>query len=74
MKQLKEECNEVELNKITFEIVGLMQADKEYDDKEKMFMNKMLDCFGITNEKIEKMFEYVKIYMELIRNINKLIY
>ena len=73
-KKLKAISNSKELNQISFEIVGMMMSDSEYDEKEKMFISKMAELFEIPMKRIDEMFEYVNAYSELIRKINVLMY
>ena len=73
-KKLKAISNSKELNQISFEIVGMMTSDSEYDEKEKMFISKMAELFEIPMKRIDEMFEYVNAYSELIRKINVLMY
>lgn len=73
-RMLKEISNSKELNQISFEIVGMMMSDNEYDNDEKAFVLKMAEIFEIPQSRIEEMFSYVKAYSELIKKINVLMY
>ena len=42
-RKLKAISNSKELNEISFEIVGMMMSDNEYDDEEKDFISKMAE-------------------------------
>lgn len=71
---LKEISSVRELNQITFEIAGMMMSDLSYDDTEKEFMNNLASVWGISNEKINEMFECVNEYTDLIKKINVLLF
>lgn len=73
-KGLKEISTSKELNQITFEIVGMMISDSEYDDSEKAFIEKMAAVFEIPHERVDKMFQYVNDYSTLIKKINILMF
>ena len=73
-RKLKSISNSKELNQITFEIVGMIMSDNEYDDDEKAFISKMTEIFGIPMERINEMFNCVSVYSELIKKINELMY
>ena len=45
-RKLKAISNSKELNQISFEIVGMMISDNEYDDDEKHFISKMAEIFS----------------------------
>ena len=73
-RMLKEISNSKELNQISFEILGMMMSDNEYDNDEKAFVLKMAEIFEIPQSRIEEMFSCVKAYSELIKKINVLMY
>ncbi len=60
------------LSEITFEIVGMMKSDINYDDEEKEFMNTLSEVLEIPKSKISKMFELVNRYTELFKEIDYL--
>lgn len=73
-RKLKEISNSKELNQISFEIVGMMMSDNEYDEDEKAFISKMAEIFEIPMSRINEMFNCVNAYSELIKKINVLMY
>ena len=73
-RKLKNISNSKELNQISFEIVGMMISDNEYDDAEKAFISKMAEIFEIPMSRIDEMFNCVNAYSELIKRINVLMY
>ena len=73
-RKLKNISNSKELNQISFEIVGMMISDDEYDDAEKAFISKMAEIFEIPMSRIDEMFNCVNAYSELIKRINVLMY
>ncbi len=73
-RKLKTISNSKELNQISFEIVGMMISDNEYDDAEKAFISKMAEIFEIPMSRIDEMFNCVNAYSELIKRINVLMY
>jgi RNase H-fold protein (predicted Holliday junction resolvase) len=73
-RKLKEISNSKELNQISFEIVGMMMSDNEYDDDEKAFISKIAEIFEIPLNRIDEMFSCVNAYSELIKKINVLMY
>ena len=73
-RKLKAISNSKELNQISFEIVGMMISDNEYDDDEKHFISKMAEIFEIPMSRIDEMFTCVNAYSELIKRINVLMY
>lgn len=72
--KLKTISNSKELNQISFEIVGMMLSDNEYDDDEKEFVSKMAEIFEIPMSRINEMYKLVNAYSELIKEINVLMY
>lgn len=73
-RSLKKISNPKELNQISFEIVGMMTTDDEYDDAEKEFILKMAEIFEIPLSSIDEMFSCVNAYTELIKRINVLMF
>ena len=73
-RKLKNISNSKELNQISFEIVGMMISDNEYDDDEKHFISKMAEIFEIPMSRIDEMFNCANAYSELIKKINVLMY
>ena len=73
-RKLKAISNSKELNQISFEIVGMMISDNEYDDDEKHFISKMAEIFEIPMSRIDEMFNCANAYSELIKKINVLMY
>lgn len=74
LNSLKEISNSKELNQITFEIVGMVLADKTYDDQEKEFMNKLMMAFEIPQSRVDIMINYVQEYTDVVRKINILMF
>lgn len=74
LNSLKEISNSKELNQITFEIVGMVLADKTYDDQEKEFMNKLMMAFEIPQSRVDIMIKYVQEYTDVVRKINILMF
>lgn len=72
--KLKEISTSVELNQISFEIVGMMLSDNEYDEDEKVFIEKMASIFAIPLERIEEMLACVNDYTKLITRINTIMF
>lgn len=72
--KLKTISNSKELNQISFEIIGMMLSDNEYDDDEKEFVSKMAEIFEIPMSRINEMYKLVNAYSELIKKINVLMY
>ena len=66
--------NPVEINQMTFEIVGLMVSDGEYDDYEKRFIDELSNGLKVPKDRIDKMFELVRQYSGLIKSINKIMF
>ena len=73
-RKLKAISNSKDLNQISFEIVGMMISDNEYDDDEKHFISKMAEIFEIPMSRIDEMFNCANSYSELIKKINVLMY
>lgn len=78
---LEEICNKIkaistskELNEITFEIVGMMMSDSEYDAEEREFVITMANNFEIPMSRIDEMFSCVNDYSALIKRINVLMF
>lgn len=66
--------NPVEINQMTFEIVGMLLCDGEYDNKEKEFMEKLSRELKVPAERIDKMFDLANLYFEVIKSINKIMF
>lgn len=73
-RKLKDISNSKELNQISFEIIGMMMSDNEYDDDEKAYISKVAEIFGIPQSRIDEMFNCVRAYSALIKKINVLMY
>lgn len=58
---------------ITFEILGILFSDSEFDDKEKDFIKEICDTFGITKETVDEMIVNLNEYTNLFNKIVKLI-
>ena len=74
LKRIKEVSTEIEINQITFEIVGMVMSDMSYDEDEQSFIKKLADIFELEQSKIDQMFKYVNEYMAVIRKINILMF
>lgn len=66
--------NPVEINQMTFELVGLLLSDGEYDSDEKQFVDKLSVGLKVPKERIEKMFDLVGQYSGLIKSINRIMF
>lgn len=66
--------NSVEINQMTFEIVGLLVSDGEYDKDEQKFISNLSKGLNIPMERINKMFDLVGQYSDLIKSINKIMF
>lgn len=66
--------NPVEINQMTFELVGLLLSDGEYDSDEIIFINELSVGLKVPKERIEKMFDLVGQYSGLIKSINKIMF
>lgn len=62
-----------ELGQMAFELVGLVLSDGEYDGSEKTFMLAVANAFGITPERLGKMFMLVSEYSDLVGRINQIV-
>lgn len=58
---------------ITFEILGILFSDSEYDEKEKEFIKKICEAFGIAKETVDEMIVSINEYANLFNKIAKLI-
>lgn len=47
------------------EIIGLMYADSEYDNKESQFVNSFAEGIGVSNEAVEKIKGLLKKYIDI---------
>ena len=59
---------------MTFELVGLLLSDGEYDSDEKQFVDKLSVGLKVPKERIEKMFDLVGQYSGLIKSINRIMF
>ncbi len=73
LEELKENANKVEKNIILLEILGLVKADGLYDEKEKEFIEKLIEGLGVNRElasRLNGLFEiYNTVYKELYQAI-----
>lgn len=65
LERLNDICDFNEKKVILFELIGVIFADKEYDESEKMFLDNIGDKFGISNDMIETMVLLMKEYIDL---------
>lgn len=70
--KLKEISSCKELNQMTFEIVGMLLSDSDFDIDEQAFLSQVADIFEISEEKIEEMKQCVNEYTTLLKRINRL--
>ena len=73
-KELKEISSPKELNQITFEIVGMLLSDSEFDTDEQAFLSKVAVAFGISEKTVEEMKQCVNEYIALLKRINRLMF
>ena len=66
--------NPVEINQMTFELVGLLLSDGEYDNDEKRFIDELSVGLKVPKDRIDKMFELIGQYSDLIKSINKIMF
>lgn len=66
-------CDSKEKRIIAFEIIGLAMIDGKYDLSEKELIENMVEKFGVDNEFTEKCEIEISRYMEVQKEINKLI-
>lgn len=74
LEKLKSNCTCEELNMITIEIVALLISEVVYDDKEKIFMEKIQKVFDITDDTLEKIFDAIKLLNQSYAEMNAIIY
>lgn len=58
-------CDFVEKKMIIYEIIGVLLADKDYDDLEKAFLNNIAKKMSIQETEIDKMLSLMKEYLDL---------
>lgn len=73
LEKIKVNTTEEEKNIIVFEIVGLIISDNDYDDKEKEFVKTLKEKLGISDDKLNKMFEAVRRLMDVYKDISEVI-
>lgn len=65
LERLNNICDFNEKKVILFELIGVLFADKEYDDSERRFLESIAYKFGISNEMIDTMVSLMKEYIDL---------
>ena len=73
IKRLTEISSKKDLRIITFEILGIMYSDSNYDETEKDFVFSIANAFGITKESVIDMDSAIKKYSELYSEICNLV-
>lgn len=73
LERINEISSEIVKKIIIFEIIGLTMIDKNYDDKEKELVKKILDIFEIDIRYSEKCEEVIREYISLQLKINQLV-
>lgn len=73
-KELKEISSRKELNQITFEIVGMLLSDSQFDADEQTFLSRVAAAFEVSEEKIEEMKQCVNEYTMLLKRIKRLMF
>lgn len=75
LKKLCDNCNMIEKQIITLELIGLLYADGEFDDSEKEFLEKCVSSFGLSDEKVSEIKglfnEYLEMYQRMTYSIMK---
>lgn len=71
LSELSNISTPVEVNQMSFEIIGLLMSDGEYDAEEREFITTLSKGLNVPENRINKMFDLVKEYSDLIRSINK---
>lgn len=69
LEALKKRSTKKELKIITFEILGIMYSDSEYDAVEKTFVEKVAEAFNIDSGCINEMEKIIKKYSSLYTEI-----
>lgn len=73
-RELKELSSAKELNQITFEIIGMLLSDSEFDSDEQAFLTTATTAFGISEQAVNEMKQCVRDYTALVKRINRLMF
>lgn len=68
--ELKRISTEKELKIVTFEILGIMYSDSDYDDAEREFVSAVTEMFGIDSRTADEMENLVRKYVALYTEIS----
>lgn len=68
--QLANEATSKEKNIIVLEILGLVKADGNYDDKEKSFMQKLISTMGIEENVLNNLEKLLDSYMSICEELH----
>lgn len=69
LDEMKKRSTKKELKIITFEILGIIYSDSEYDDVEKAFVDTLAKTFDIASECVDEMESIIKKYSSLYSEI-----
>lgn len=72
--KLKELSSAKELNQMTFEIIGMLLSDSEFDSDEQLFLTVVTTAFEISEQTVDEMRQCVHDYTALIKRINKVMF
>lgn len=54
---------------VVFELLGLLVADGEFDEAEKVFIHELALSIGVQDSEIDKQMELLKRYMDIVKEI-----
>ncbi len=70
LQKMKTDATESELKIVLFELMGILVSDKEFDEAEKEFLEKVRNSFCISQEKCDELlkllYEYSLIYQKIV--------
>ena len=73
LEEISKSANEAEKNIIVLEILGLLKSDGVYDEKEKVFMEKLVQGIGVKEGILSKINSLLDIYEVVCRELHSTI-
>jgi hypothetical protein len=74
LDKLYEISSKKALRIITFEILGIMFSDSEYDEPEKVFMENIGKKFEISKEDVIEMIDVINEYFSICKKMTKVVF
>lgn len=73
LNEIKDNSNHKEKNIIILELLGLLKADGVYDEREKVFLKKVVDAINMKEDTVKNIEKFLDEYIEICAKLYTLI-